>query len=512
MTTTALLQDISIVNTDHCLPNDFNPNVMDEETFQSLVDDFVNGRHVEPIIIIDHPTVKGKYLIVNGEKRWKACIKAGKKMIEARIRIMTLDEARVFCYKDSKIRGTIDPVKEAHFFEFELNKGLKQKEIAAKYSISEQQVSERMRLLSIEEPELKAFQEAINPSTDNTKAHETGKSTRVEKPSPSQLEVLAGVPKPAREAFITAVKEEFEYEGATVEGLQDVADGIKGDYEKLVKLQKIVDDTQFKTCPTCGKPPRREAYAPDVLECPDFHAWNAKTGDVTDPWGHKLSKEDADEDKKEVQAETKDLNARKTAVFRLKNPRKEIRVLLVARIKKLVPTFDDITSCRVYGTKNGKGFELSLDPSPYLGLGFLEGNVGFSLEDKAYRTGEKTKVNCGSATRIPKVQKYIQALLEGKEWVPTKDDLKELDDAGADDEIQEAKGDDEEKSLKELQDDVKRNLERLNSKNGKDEDPVVKKTVDQVTVDSVAKVTAEEELQDAIGEPDPEDPEAPEES
>jgi ParB/RepB/Spo0J family partition protein len=405
---------ISVLNVRNVVPNSFNPNVMDDEKYRELVEDFKEKHFVEPIIV--RPQSKDKYEIVDGFNRWRACKEAGLALIKAQIRTMDDDQARVYCYKINRVRGTIDPIKEAHFFGVEVEKGLTHEQIAAKYGLARNTVTERLGLLSIEEPELKAFQEAIKP-TDNTKHDERANVPRgTSRPSVSQLEVLASVPKPAREAYIKQIRTEVQdYKNSPSVGLlQNEANVVKGDYEKLVKLQKIVDASQFKVCPTCGEQPKSEAYAPDILECAEYHAWNAKTGEVTTPWGKPVPakvKADALDEQQLKEGRTK------SAVFRLKVEKEEIERLLGERLRKKLPEFDTITSFDVSGTKGGKEFSMKLE-SWGIARGYDEGGdyddkgrIYFTLEDKPYRTGEKTKIDAGTADSIPKVQAFLQELL-----------------------------------------------------------------------------------------------------
>ena len=412
---------ISLLRIDRVWPNNYNANIMDDEKFASLLEDFKQQRPVEPIIVRD---MKDQYEIIDGFHRWKAARQAGLALIKAEIRTMTDDEARVYNYKVNRVRGTIDPIKEARLFASELQKGLTQEQVAAKYGISQQQVSERIRLLDIDDVELQAFQAVMTPTptptpspnqssnVDNTKGDERDFTTRVVKsiyrPTASQLEVLASVPKPVRENFLLEAQKQTKLFGEppSVKVLDRIAEQVKEDYEKKKDLSKALEQANFKTCPICGQPPVERVFVFDnSVRCAAWHAWDLGTG--KDPLGSRKG-----ESTKQGEEE------KPSAVFRLKAEKEVLEGLLVNRVRALFPKLEGFMEFSVAGFPRGSlersyqiVLEIGEDQVTYLeDLGAGGKRVQFSIERKDYKTGERTKVNCGSPDKVPEVQKFLQEL------------------------------------------------------------------------------------------------------
>lgn len=61
-------RDISIHD---LVPNEFNPNVMTDRTFNMLCDNINKVGFIDPIFVVPSKEVKGKYTIIGGEHRWE---------------------------------------------------------------------------------------------------------------------------------------------------------------------------------------------------------------------------------------------------------------------------------------------------------------------------------------------------------------------------------------------------------------------------------------------------------
>jgi ParB/RepB/Spo0J family partition protein len=68
--------DIQMIETEKLKPNDYNPNIMEEEKFQSLVQDFKENGFVGQPIIVDKNNE-----IIDGEHRWRASSACGFKKV-----------------------------------------------------------------------------------------------------------------------------------------------------------------------------------------------------------------------------------------------------------------------------------------------------------------------------------------------------------------------------------------------------------------------------------------------
>ena len=411
---------ISLLRIDRVWPNNYNANIMDDEKFASLLEDFKQQRPVEPIIVRD---MKDHYEIIDGFHRWKAARQAGLALIKAEIRTMTDDEARIYNYKVNRVKSTIDPIKEARLFASELQKGLTQEQVAEKYGVARTQVATRLSLLDIDDVELQAFQAVITPTPtpspsqssnmDNTKSDESANVTRVTKsiyrPTASQLEVLASVPKEARDKFLGRVQEAVRArsEPPSVKELEVIARRVKEEHESGEDLRRLLEQASFKSCPICGEAP--QGVLPDIKDsvyCRKFHTWNVLTG--RSPFGTETGNGGEGEKDKEQGSSS----------FRLKAEKEVLEGLLVNRVRALFPKLEGFMEFSVAGFPRGSlersyqiVLEIGEDQVTYLeDLGAGGKRVQFSIERKDYKTGERTKVNCGSPDKVPEVQKFLQEL------------------------------------------------------------------------------------------------------
>jgi len=411
---------ISLLRIDRVWPNNYNANIMDEEKFAALLEDFKQQRPVKPIIVRD---MKDHYEIVDGFHRWKAARQAGLALIKAEIRTMTDDEARVYNYKVNRVRGTIDPIKEARLFASELQKGLTQEQVAEKYGVDRTVVTHRLSLLDIDDVELQAFQAVMtptptpspsqSPNVDNTKGDESTNVPRgtksIYRPTASQLEVLASVPKEARDKFLGRVQEAVRArsEPPSVKELEVIARRVKEEHESGEDLKRLLEQASFKACPICGEAP--QGVLPDIKDsvyCRKFHTWNVLTG--RSPFGTEEGNGGEGEKAKEQGSSS----------FRLKAEKEVLEGLLVNRVRALFPKLEGFMEFSVAGFPRGSVersyqivLEIGEDQVTYLeDLGAGGKRVQFSIERKDYKTGERTKVNCGSPEDVPEVKRFLQAI------------------------------------------------------------------------------------------------------
>lgn len=89
-------------------PNDYNPNVMPEDLFNALAEDLSQEELDQPVVVRE---VDGKYVIVDGEHRYRASKAGGYSEILVSIRDMTDNEAKIATVRRNTIHGTLDPIK-----------------------------------------------------------------------------------------------------------------------------------------------------------------------------------------------------------------------------------------------------------------------------------------------------------------------------------------------------------------------------------------------------------------
>lgn len=104
------------------VPDEDNPNEMDEATFDQLIEEIREQGFDEPIIVRPHPTVKGKYQIGSGHHRTKAAMVLGMLTVPAIIKHWTDREQKVALVKRNALRGDLNKGKLVKLYK-ELSKG-----------------------------------------------------------------------------------------------------------------------------------------------------------------------------------------------------------------------------------------------------------------------------------------------------------------------------------------------------------------------------------------------------
>ncbi len=101
--------EIKMVETESLKPNEYNPNIMTDEQFQSLVDDFKeNGFVGQPIIINDNNE------IIDGEHRWRCAKHLGfEKVPVVYFNPKDADHQKMLTIGWNNKRGEMSPTKLA---------------------------------------------------------------------------------------------------------------------------------------------------------------------------------------------------------------------------------------------------------------------------------------------------------------------------------------------------------------------------------------------------------------
>jgi ParB family chromosome partitioning protein len=168
-----------------------------------------------------------KFMLVDGYKRWEAARELGWHNIRAIITDITLDEALEFNYKKNKIRGTVDPLKEATYFRYlaEVRK-MPAEKIADNFGLSIRRVYQVLSRLKGVEPLKKIFGESAFTSI-----------VRNKKIEPWHLEILGSVEEPKKQEELAKLMVEAELSGREAEVAREAVE--KGlPPEKTVKLLK----------------------------------------------------------------------------------------------------------------------------------------------------------------------------------------------------------------------------------------------------------------------------------
>jgi hypothetical protein len=104
------------------IPDEDNPNEMDEATFDALIEEIKAQGFDEPIHVRQHPTMKGKYQIGSGHHRTKAAAVLGLREVPAIIKGWSDREQKAALAKRNALRGNLNKEKMVHLYR-ELVKG-----------------------------------------------------------------------------------------------------------------------------------------------------------------------------------------------------------------------------------------------------------------------------------------------------------------------------------------------------------------------------------------------------
>lgn len=93
--------------------NDYNPNIIEENIMVRLKKDVERVGIKQPIIVRKHPTEKKKYIIIDGEHRWRVATDLKIKEVPCEILDMDDNEAKIMTITMNRFRGEFDSIKLA---------------------------------------------------------------------------------------------------------------------------------------------------------------------------------------------------------------------------------------------------------------------------------------------------------------------------------------------------------------------------------------------------------------
>ena len=140
-------------------PNKNQPRKnFDETALAELADSISEHGLLQPILV--RPTPSGRYQIVAGERRWRACRKAGLKTVKAQVRDFSDEEVMEIALIENLQRENLNPLEEAEGYS-ELIKqfGLTQEQAAARVNKSRRYVANSLRILQLDNKSLAALKD-----------------------------------------------------------------------------------------------------------------------------------------------------------------------------------------------------------------------------------------------------------------------------------------------------------------------------------------------------------------
>ena len=145
------------VNINEIEPNRNQPRKdFDEAALNDLADSIAQHGLIQPIVV--RPTVDGRYMIIAGERRWRACRIAG--LNEVPVIIKATDDRTLMelALIENLQREDLNAVEEALGFKALIEDfSLTQDEVAKKMGKSRSAVTNSLRLLSLNNTELEAL-------------------------------------------------------------------------------------------------------------------------------------------------------------------------------------------------------------------------------------------------------------------------------------------------------------------------------------------------------------------
>ncbi len=137
--------------------SDISPNrgqprtAFDEAALEELSQSIREHGVLQPIVV--RPVSGGGYVIVAGERRWRASRLAGLTTIPAIVRDLTDQQAMEIALIENLQRENLNPIEEAEGFRSLMDScGLTQEQAAARVGKSRSSVANALRLLTLSEP------------------------------------------------------------------------------------------------------------------------------------------------------------------------------------------------------------------------------------------------------------------------------------------------------------------------------------------------------------------------
>ncbi|SCY25073.1 chromosome partitioning protein, ParB family [Lachnospiraceae bacterium XBB2008] len=144
-------EQVHIVKITQVEPNKDQPRkTFSEDELQELSDSIKQVGLINPIIVQDRKSDKDHYMIIAGERRWRASRMAGLTEIPIVIRHYTEKEIVEISLIDNLQRTDLNPIEEALTYKKLLDDfGMKQDEVAERVSKSRSAVTNSVRLLKL---------------------------------------------------------------------------------------------------------------------------------------------------------------------------------------------------------------------------------------------------------------------------------------------------------------------------------------------------------------------------
>ena len=146
--------------------NDIEPNReqprkdFDDDAVSELADSIAQHGLIQPIVVT--PLSNGRYSIVAGERRWRACRMAGLNEVPVIVKDASKQELMEIALIENLQREDLNPVEEAFGYRSLIDSfGLTQEQVAERMGKSRSAVTNALRLLNLNEDELDALRKGL---------------------------------------------------------------------------------------------------------------------------------------------------------------------------------------------------------------------------------------------------------------------------------------------------------------------------------------------------------------
>jgi len=138
--------DLALIDPDPEQPRRHFDQARLDELAQSMA---ANGLAVAVLV---RPVADGRYMLVHGERRWRAAQQLGWPAIRAEVQDLTPEQARWLALVENVQRADLSPIEEAQAYQVALADGLTQTELGQRIGKSQSYVAQKLRLLTLPAP------------------------------------------------------------------------------------------------------------------------------------------------------------------------------------------------------------------------------------------------------------------------------------------------------------------------------------------------------------------------
>jgi ParB/RepB/Spo0J family partition protein len=124
--------------------------VFDEVALAELAASMAANGLAVPILL--RPAPEGRYVIVHGERRWRAAQRLSWETIPAEVRELSPDEAHWISLVENVQRADLSPIEEARAYQARLAQGLTQAQLAQRVGKDRSYIAQKLRLLTLPAP------------------------------------------------------------------------------------------------------------------------------------------------------------------------------------------------------------------------------------------------------------------------------------------------------------------------------------------------------------------------